>query len=266
MLSVQNLTVRRGGRTVLEAVTFSLAPGQVAAVLGLNGAGKTTLLKAILGFLPRQAGELTADGQPLDRLSSSDRAKKLAYVPQIYDGGFHYSVEDFVSMGVTACLGAFSRPSVEDLQRAREILEHLNCGHLIGRSMAKLSGGECRMAYLARAVMQDAGYLLLDEPVSSLDLSRQHSFLGSLRDYIHRRQAGCLLTIHAPELAYAYADRVLVLHDRKILLDEMRNAADFEQKLKRALCTIYGPALRVEVVHGTLVLGWEGGQGNRSAL
>lgn len=260
MLSVKNLTVRLGGRTVLEDVSFSLAPGQLTAVLGLNGAGKTTLLKAILGFLPRQAGELTADGQPLDRLSPSARARKLAYVPQIYDGGFHHSVEDFVSMGVTAYLGAFSRPGGEDLRRAEDILRSLDCGHLIGRSMAKLSGGECRMAYLARAVMQNAACLLLDEPVSSLDLSRQHGFLGSLREYVHLRRAGCLLTIHAPELAYAYADRVLILHDRRVLLDAARDEEGFEEKLRQALRAVYGPALRVEVWNGALVLGWETGQ------
>lgn len=258
MLNIDNLTVRRGGRTVLENISLALAPGQLTAVLGLNGAGKTTLLKAVLGFLPRQAGELTADGQPLDRLSPSARAQKLAYVPQIYDGGFHHSVEDFVSMGVTAYLGAFSRPGRDDLRRAEQILRRLNCGHLIGRSMAQISGGECRMAYLARAVMQDSDYLLLDEPVSSLDLSRQHGFLGSLREYVHRRQAGCLLTIHAPELAYAYADRILILHGRGVLLDEERSGPGFEEKLRQALCAIYGPALQVHVWNGALVLGWAG--------
>ena len=110
MLRVDHLTVCRGGRLVLDDVGFALEPGQMTAVLGLNGAGKTTLLKAVLGFLPRRAGEITADGQPLDRLSPADRAKKLAYVPQRYDGGFRYRTEDFVSMGATAYLGAFSRP------------------------------------------------------------------------------------------------------------------------------------------------------------
>lgn len=256
MLNIENLSVERGGRTVLEDVTLSLVPGQVTAVLGLNGAGKTTLLKAVLGFIPKQAGTITADGQPLDRLSPSGRAQKLAYVPQRYDGGFRYRTEDFVSMGATAYLGAFSQPGRRELARAEELLRGLGCGHLIGRPMDKLSGGECRMAYLARAVMQDADYLLLDEPASSLDLSRQHGFLGSLGEYVHRRRAGCLLTIHAPELAYTYADRVLVLHDHRILMDGARDAANFDETLGQALRTLYGPALRVDTLGGALVLGW----------
>ena len=259
MLNVEGLTVYRGGRLVLDHLSFALRPGEVAAVLGLNGAGKTTLLKAILGFLPRQAGTLTADGRALDRLSPADRAKKLAYVPQRYDGGFRYRTEDFISMGVTAYLGAFSRPGRQELARAEELLRELDCGHLLGRPMDQLSGGEQRMAYLARAMMQDADCLLLDEPVSSLDLSRQHLFLHRLAQYVERRRAGCLVTLHAPELAYAYARRILILHGGMVLLDAARGEPDYEERLERALTTIYGPGLRADFREGRLALGWDHG-------
>ncbi len=259
MLSVESLTVYRGGRRVLDGVSFTLNPGEVTAVLGLNGAGKTTLLKAILGFLPRQGGTLSAGGQPLDRLSPAERAKRLAYVPQRYDGGFRYTAEDFVSMGATAYLGTFSRPGREELAQAAELLRGLDCGHLIGRPMDKLSGGEQRMAYLARAMLQNAGCLLLDEPVSSLDLSRQHLFLHRLGRYAAERRAGCLVTLHAPELAYAYAGRILLLHGGRLLLDAARGEPGFEEKLAQGLGTIYGPGLRAEFRGGGLALGWEHG-------
>lgn len=259
MLRVESLTVYRGGRLVLDGVSFTLNPGEVTAVLGLNGAGKTTLLKAVLGFLPRQGGTLSAGGQPLDRLSPAERAKRLAYVPQRYDGGFRYTAEDFVSMGATAYLGAFSQPGREELARAAELLRGLDCGHLIGRPMDKLSGGEQRMAYLARAMLQNAGCLLLDEPVSSLDLSRQHLFLHRLGRYAAERRAGCLVTLHAPELAYAYAGRILLLHGGRLLLDAARGEPGFEEKLALGLGTIYGPGLRAEFRGGGLALGWEHG-------
>lgn len=257
MLNVEGLTVNRGGRRVLEDVSFALPPGQLTAVLGLNGAGKTTLLKAILGFCSRAGGRLTADGCELDRLSPADRAQKLAYVPQRYDGGFRYCVEEFVSMGVTAYLGAFAQPGRDSLSRAEEILSGLGCGHLIGRSMDRLSGGECRMAYLARAILQDASYLLLDEPVSGLDFSRQHAFLNRLRRHVEERRAGCLLTIHSPELAYAYAGRILILHENRLLLDAERSDPMFQEKLVAALRQVYGSALRVRFADGALWLGWE---------
>lgn len=257
MLKVEGLTVCRGGRAVLENLSFVLPRGQLTAVLGLNGAGKTTLLKAILGFCPRSAGSTEADGQELSRLSSAERARKLAYVPQRYDGGFRYSIEEFVSMGVTAYLGAFSQPGKDSLNRAKEILAGLGCGELAGRSMDRLSGGECKMAYLARAMMQDASYLLLDEPVSSLDFSRQHMFLDRLRQYVEERQAGCLLTIHSPALAYTYAGRILILHEKNLLLDAERGSEGFDEALKQGLRHIYGPATRVSFQDGALVLGWD---------
>ena len=165
--------------------------------------------------------------------------------------------EDFVSMGATAYLGAFSRPGKGELRRAAELLRDLDCGHLIGRPMDKLSGGECRMAYLARAMLQDAGCLLLDEPVSSLDLSRQHMFLQRLGGYVQERQAGCLMTIHAPELAYAYASRIMILHRGRVLLDLHRGGPDYEERLSQGLQTIYGPGLRTDFRNGFLALGWD---------
>lgn len=257
MLNVEGLTVCRGSHRILEDITFSLPPGQLTAVLGLNGAGKTTLLKAILGFLPREGGRVSVDGREVDRLSPADRAKRLAYVPQNPDGGFRYSVEEFVSMGVTAYLGAFSRPGRESVRRAEEILAGLDCGHLIGRPMDRLSGGENRLAYLARAILQDAGFLLLDEPAASLDFSRQHGFLSSLRSYVGERRAGCLLTVHAPELAYAYADRVLILRGGRLLLDSSRSDPEFDEQVCRGLEELYGPAVQVSVRDGTLILGWK---------
>ena len=160
-------------------------------------------------------------------------------------------------MGATAYLGAFSRPGREELARAAELLRGLDCGHLIGRPMDKLSGGEQRMAYLARAMLQNAGCLLLDEPVSSLDLSRQHLFLHRLGRYVEERRACCLAAIHAPELAYAYAQRVLFLHRGRVLLDAARGEPDYEARLAQALGTLYGPGLRVDFRAGGLALGWD---------
>ena len=113
------------------------------------------------------------------------------------------------------------------------------------------------MAYLARAMMQDAGCLLLDEPVSSLDLSRQHLFLHRLGRYAAERRACCLVTLHAPELAYAYARRVLFLHQGQVLLDAARGEPDYEDRLAQALETIYGPGLRADFREGGLALGWD---------
>lgn len=257
MLEIRGLTVRRGKRFVLENVSLSLPAGQLAGVLGLNGAGKTTLLHAILGFCPTVSGAIEVDGQPVKKLSAAARAKKISYVPQSYQGGFRFSVEEFVSMGATAYLGAFSQPGKDSLAKAAAILERLGCPHLLGRGMDTLSGGEGRMAYLARAVMQDAPYLLLDEPVDSLDFARQHGFLTSLWEYTGEKGAGCLMTIHDPELAYRYCDRLILIHNGGLLADISLGESGAPEALAEELKRLYGSQTRAEFYHGGLVMEWE---------
>lgn len=257
MLEIRGLTVCRGKRRVLEDVSFALPQGQLTGVLGLNGAGKTTLIHAILGFCPTVSGAVEIDGQPVKNLSAAGRAKKLSYVPQNYQGGFRFTVEEFVSMGVTAYLGAFSRPGKDSLDKAAETLGALGCSYLSDRSMDTLSGGECRMAYLARAMMQDSPYLLLDEPVDSLDFSRQHGFLESLRVYMGKRNAGCLMSIHDPALAYRYCDRLILLHEGGILADLPIGGGRDQEALAEKLRLLYGSRTKVGFYHKGLVMEWE---------
>ena len=256
MLKVEQLSVSLGRAPVLERVSACFAPGRVTAVLGLNGAGKTTLIKCIMGLLRPAGGTVTVDGIPAARLSASERAKRMAYVPQKYDGGFQYTVEEFVSMGVTAYLGAFSQPGRRALDRARETLEGLGCGRLIGRSVSRLSGGEIKMAYLARAILQDARYLLLDEPVAALDFSRQHLYLTRLRRYAEQRKVGAVMSIHDPALAWQYADHILMLHGRGVLLDVGLDEPDCRLRLEEAIHTLYGPQAHVSFDGADMRLTW----------
>ncbi len=252
MLEIKGVTVRRGKKLVLRDISLSLIRGQLTGVLGLNGAGKTTLIHAILGFCPI-AGMIELDGHSLAQMGAKERAKQMAYVPQSNQTGIRFSVEDFVSMGVTAYLGAFSRPGQVEMERAKAILSDLGCGHLIGRGMDKISGGEGRMAYLARAVMQGALWLLLDEPVASLDFSRQHTFLTHLREYVRQKNAGCLMTIHDPELAYTYCDRLVFLHRGQVVADL---EAGQQTELGKALQTVYGEQVTMDFQNGKLIMGW----------
>ncbi len=261
MLEVKNITVRRGKRAVLENVSLTLPRGQVTGVLGLNGAGKTTLISAIMGFCPLAGGSVSVAGRPLRRMPARERARLVSFVPQSQRGDVRFPVEDFVSMGATAYLRRFSRPGRVEIEKAGSILEGLGCGHLIGRAMDRISGGERRMACLARAVMQAAPWLLLDEPVASLDFSRQHSFLWALREYVREQDAGCLLTIHDPALAYDTCDRLVLLHEGRVLADAAVAGEDGEkEKLAAALRAVYGPRVSVAFRDGGLVMKW--GQNN----
>lgn len=256
MLEIRALSARRGKRPVLTDVSLSLFPGELVGVLGLNGAGKTTLLHAVLGFCPIASGSVEADGEPVRAMSVSERARKLGYVPQSCQEGLRFPVEEFVSMGATAYLGVFSRPGREGLHRARNILDQLDCANLMGRRMDALSGGERRMAYLARAMLQNAPYLLLDEPVDSLDFSRQRGFLLKLREYMAKRNAGCLMTVHDPALAYRCCHRIILLHGGGVLADIPLFEDGSREALAGGLRRLYGEEARVDFLGEELVMGW----------
>ncbi len=249
MIDIKDLTVGYRTHPVLSHCSAQIYPGEITALLGLNGTGKTTLIRAMLGLLSPASGSITVDAQSLTghhvRLSANERAKLLSYVPQRSDAGFSYTCQEFVAMGAVSYLGAFSSPKQDMLEKANRILSELGCGDLTHRSLDQISGGENRMAYLARAIMQDAKYMLMDEPVSSLDLSRQHLFLRKLREYIDQSGHGCMLSVHDPALILPFADRFLFMHEGEIRIQTSKQDVDFTDTFDRALHLLYGEELQI---------------------
>lgn len=254
-LCAENLTVELGGRAVLEQVNFRCKPGLVM-LLGENGAGKTTLIKALLGFCPGRQGELWLEEETegterrehlsLEALGQRRRARLLAYVPQETGGGFRCPVEEFVVMGRNPYLGLLRQPGRADYEKARQALEELGISRLARESLDSLSGGERRLAYLARARAQEADWMLLDEPTANLDYRRQHQFLEQLRDYVGRTGTGAFISIHDPTLAYRYGDQLLMLSGRRLLASLERREQDFDRKLELGLKRLYGEQIVLE--------------------
>ncbi|MBE7373979.1 heme ABC transporter ATP-binding protein [Pseudomonas lopnurensis] len=213
MLQAEALSIRRGGRTVLEGVDLALQPGRVLGVLGPNGAGKSTLLGALSGELAPAQGHVRLHGQPLDEWSGSERARCLAVLPQSSTLSFGFRVEDVVAMG--------RLPHATGLLRDREIVEAAlqaaDAAHLHGRSYLALSGGERQRVHLARVLAQlwpgaEGQTLLLDEPTSMLDPLHQHSILQATRAFASQG-AAVLVILHDLNLAARYCDRLLLLQD-----------------------------------------------------
>lgn len=244
-LRVEDLSVWIKKRRVVKGVSFTLRPG-ITAVLGANGAGKTTLLRGILHLADRQSGQVqltAADGQEpltLSRMSHRERARHLAYVPQELQSGIHASVLEFAVMGRSPYMHILETPGRPDYDRARDALEEFGIAHLAGRMLDQLSGGERRIAYLARARVQGAGWMLLDEPLAGLDYGRQHHFFKVLQEYAGRTGTGTLLTIHDPVMAWTYADQILVMGDGRLRQGLDKRDPDFEEKYLEQLESLYG--------------------------
>lgn len=212
MLRAENLAVQRGPCTVLADINLELRPGEVLGVLGPNGAGKSTLLGALCGELPPSQGDVWLDQRRLQDWPGSERAQRLAVLPQTSTLNFAFRVEEVVGMGRLP----HASGRVRDAQMIKQALEAADALHLAGRSYLALSGGERQRVHLARVLAQlwpggEGQMLLLDEPTSMLDPLHQHTTLQATRAFVEQG-ATVLVILHDLNLAARYCDRLLLLN------------------------------------------------------
>ena len=252
MVTVKDLYFRhpRGANDILRGVNLSVTDGLVTTIVGPNGSGKTTLFKCMAGlWQPRQGAILFGD-QDLSHLSSSRRARIMAVVPQDHEPPFPYSVTDVVLMGRVSHVSLFSTPSREDRLAAGKAMERLGISHLSDRAYTKLSGGERQLVLIARALSQEAPILILDEPTSHLDFRNQILILRQIREIVRQKNLTVLMTLHDPNLAMQFSDRVALIHDGRILAEDLPQTV----LTKDHLLKIFG--INVSVIHynGTRII------------
>lgn len=210
-LSVENLSFAYGAVPVLRDVSFTAEGGELVSVLGPNGVGKTTLFRCILGTLTPQTGHIKMDGQDLATLPPRERARRIAYIPQIHPPTFGYTVLDTVLMGAARQLNAFQQPGAAQIRQADEALEQVGAAHLRERNFAHLSGGEQQLVLIARALAQKAEVLMMDEPTSALDYGNQLRILQMVRRLAAQGYT-VILSTHNPQHALTFATTLLALH------------------------------------------------------
>ena len=211
-LAGRDLTIGYSDRVVGRGLNVALAQGEVLALLGPNGGGKTTLLKTLLGLLKPLAGEAVIDGKSLATHSVRERARRIAYVPQLHTPTFAFTVEAVVLMGRTAHGSLFARPSAHDREVARQSLVRFGIDHLAERPYTMISGGERQLVLLARALAQEPQFIVLDEPTASLDFGNQGRVLREIRA-LAASGHGVLFTTHDPNHALRAADRAYLLRE-----------------------------------------------------
>lgn len=212
MLEARELSVGHGRRVVAAGLSFALEAGEVLCLLGPNGGGKTTLLRTLLGLIPPLAGEVRLGGAPLTALPRREVAHRLAYVPQAAPGGFAYAAREVVAMGRAARLPLLAAPGARDFALAEAALDRLGISHLADRPVTELSGGERQLVLIARALVQEARCLVLDEPTASLDFGNQALVLREVRALARRDGLAVLMTTHHPDHALLVADAAMLLH------------------------------------------------------
>jgi iron complex transport system ATP-binding protein len=215
LLSVKDLSVRLGGRSILQGVSVDADRGEWIGVIGPNGSGKTTLLKAISGFL-EHTGSVKIDGQDVKSWNRRELAKIVAFVRQSHGLTFEFDVRDLVMMGKTPHKGWLEPTTSEDLREVQSALDHVGLSDFGNRSVLSLSGGELQRVFLAQALVQDADLLLLDEPTSHLDVFHQYDLLEQVSRMVHSGRSA-IAVFHDLGQAARYCHKLIVLHEGKQL-------------------------------------------------
>lgn len=255
-IKLKNVWVSLHKREILEDISLSLMPHGMTMLLGRNGAGKTTLFRTIIGQHQPNKGQVLLEERSISSWSHKERSRKIAYIPQEKEMPVGCTVLEYVSMGQAPYTPFYKSYDKEGLQMGREALEELGIGSLLYRQMVALSGGEKKLVAIARTRVQKTPWMILDEPLAALDFTRQHEILQRLRQE-SRRGKGVLLSIHDPSLAVQYADRILLLHEKRIAGDFIKGINGFSSKLEESLQRIYGKEVVLLEESGQKILYWK---------
>ncbi len=196
-------------KPLLKNINFKVNAGEIIAVLGPNGAGKTTLLKCLLGINVAKSGECLLHGRSVydyGRLLY----KEVGYVPQAKNYNSSFLVEDMILMGRSMHVALNKQPSAEDLKAVDDMMEYLEITNLHGKNIHRISGGELQMVLLARSLVLNPKFLILDEPESNLDYYNQITVLDTLKK-LSQKGIACIFNTHYPQHALRIADKSLLM-------------------------------------------------------
>jgi iron complex transport system ATP-binding protein len=248
-LQAEDVSVRLAGSEVLSGVSVSVGPGEVLAVAGPNGAGKSTLLRALAGLRVPDAGRVSLEGTPLLEWDRQRLGRMVAYLPQERAVAWPVSVATIVALGRLPHRSAPAAESSDDRAAVREAMATMDVTEFAARSVAQLSGGERARVLVARALAQQARYLMADEPTAGLDPAHALALFETFRR-LARDGRGVVVALHDLSFAARYADWLLLLKDGRVAaFGKTRDVLT-----RDALAAVYGVAAAVGEIEGLPVV------------
>lgn len=215
MIKVSNISCGYGPKEVLKDVSFSIDKGEVLSILGANGSGKSTLLKSMVGLLPYE-GNISIDNRDTKSLTPKERASLVAYVPQSSSIPFDFDVLEIVLMGRFHTSSFNFSFSKKDKEEAYEALKQVGIEDFKTRVFKNLSGGERQLVLIARALAQKSKIIIMDEPVTGLDLGNQMQLLDLISTLSNDGKI-IIQTTHYPDHALRVSSQVLWLDKGQVL-------------------------------------------------
>jgi len=217
IISTENVCFSYGKSGTLHDISIALNSGSFYGIIGPNGCGKTTFLDLLTGNREPSSGLVCLHDQPLAGYTKRDLARQLALVPQEYDTGFGFSVEEVVLMGRHPHIPRFGSPSHEDWQHVDRAMDAIGITALRDRYTNTLSGGQKQRTVVARALAQNAPLLFFDEATSSLDIKYTLQIFNLVKKLVQQQNRTVVAVMHNLNLAAAYCDELLIMKDGSIV-------------------------------------------------
>ena len=240
LFAIENLSVDVPGRRLLDGITLNLPEGQVIALIGHNGSGKSTLLK-VLARQVAADGRIAFEGRPLSGWRPRDYARRLAFLPQTTPPAEGMLVRELVALGRYPWHGALGRFGPRDHQAVAAAMQECGVAPFADRLVDTLSGGERQRVWLAMMVAQQAGTLLLDEPISALDIAHQVEVLALIRRMCHEQDRSAVIVLHDVNMAARFCDHIVALKRGRLAMQ----GSPAELIRPDALHAIYGLPMQV---------------------
>ena len=212
-LKVEKLTYEIGGTRILKDITFDVEENTFVGVIGPNGSGKSTMLKSIYGVNKPSGGNIYFEGEDLLKISSKDRAKKIAVLAQESGGQFDFSVQQVVEMGRYPHKNTLESYSKHDLEIVDRVLYEMKLDNYRERSFNTLSGGEKQRVLIARLLVQESKFIILDEPTNHLDIGHQIEIMNIIK----KMGVTVLSAIHDMNMAAIYCDKLVIMKKGEVI-------------------------------------------------
>jgi len=217
MIQVNTLKFSYGKEEILKQISFEVNKGSFVSVIGPNGSGKTTLLKNLCKLLNPAEGQIIIDRKNLTQYRSKPLAKTIAVVHQGANSTFDFNVGEVVLMGRYPYLNRFQSESLEDLEIAKMAMHQTETFHLKDKNLHGISGGERQRVMIARALTQQPDLLLLDEPISHLDIKFQLEILKLCKSLNQTKSLTIFTTLHDINLASRFSDFIIMMKEGRIV-------------------------------------------------
>jgi iron complex transport system ATP-binding protein len=207
-----------GGAPVLKGIGVALKRGEFIGIIGPNGAGKSTLLKVLTRAIKPESGSVRLKGAVLDEYSSASFAREVSVVHQFMENLLPFPVLEFIRMGRFPHQKLLAAESAHDREIVEYSIEATGITHLRDRTLTELSGGERQMVFIARALAQECGIIILDEPVSHLDIRHAVQIMDLLHG-LNRAGTAIITVLHDINIASDYCSRIVALKDGRVFSD-----------------------------------------------